>query len=200
MLVACMLLGQRSRSFRSIEIFIVFALWLCLFDKFTSFLVQIMRGLCVMQHFQAKGEKSRLQKSFKVKVPWVFWSFSHVSSNPIGLIYFTWATYTIHEETIWHTAFFGQEVKVQGHFGHLKFLLCLLHGSVLIWPFRLIHSIETPSKIDPQWNKLHWMSSCIFHTHFWGAVGCEWGTTSVYFGITYVCAVLSVLAVGPQYQ
>ena len=40
------------------------------------------------------------------------------------------------------------------------------------------------------------------HTVCWSAVGCEWGTTSVYFGITYVCFIpsrLPVFAVEPQY-
>ena len=33
---------------------------------------------------------------------------------------------------------------------------------------------------------LYWRSRCNFHTVSWGAVGCEWATTSVYFEITYV--------------
>ena len=37
-----------------------------------------------------------------------------------------------------------------------------------------------------QWNMLYWRSRCNLHTVRWGAVGCEWVTSSVYFGFTYV--------------
>ena len=43
---------------------------------------------------------------------------------------------------------------------------------------------------------------CNFYTVGWGVVGCEWGTISVHFRITYVCSIpriLLVFAVGPQY-
>ena len=56
--------------------------------------------------------------------------------------------------------------------------------------------------VDPQWNIWYWGSKWNLHTICWSAVGCEWGTTSVYFGITYVCFIhsrLSVFAVEPQY-
>ena len=72
-------------------------------------------------------------------------------------------------------------------------------GSVLVQ----IHSTETHSTVDPQWNILYWGSKWNLHTVCWSAVGCEWGTTSVYFGITYVCYILSrhpVYTVEPQYQ
>ena len=48
----------------------------------------------------------------------------------------------------------------------------------------------------------YWGSKWNFHTVCWSAVGCEWGTTSVYFGIIYVCFIpsrLPVFAVEPQY-
>ena len=64
------------------------------------------------------------------------------------------------------------------------------------------HSVESPSIVDPQWNIWYWGSKWILHTVCWSAVGCEWGTTSVYFGITYVCFIpsrLPVFAVEPQY-
>ena len=54
----------------------------------------------------------------------------------------------------------------------------------------------------PQWNIWYWGSKWNLHTVCWSAVGCEWGTTSVYFGITYVCFIpsrLPVFAVEPQY-
>ena len=62
-----------------------------------------------------------------------------------------------------------------------------------------MHSVETPSMVEHQWNILHWGSRWILITVRWGAVGSEWRTTSVYFGITCVCLIsriLSVFAVG----
>ena len=50
-----------------------------------------------------------------------------------------------------------------------------------------IHSVESPSMVDPQWNIWYWGSKWNLHTVCWSAFGCEWGTTFVYFGITYVC-------------
>ena len=64
------------------------------------------------------------------------------------------------------------------------------------------HSVESPSMVDPQWNIWYWGSKWNWHTVCLSAVGCEWGTTSVYFGITYVCFIpsrLPVFAVEPQY-
>ena len=66
----------------------------------------------------------------------------------------------------------------------------------------LIHSVESPSMVDPQWDIWYWGSKWNLHTVCWSAVGCEWGTTSVYFGITYVCFIptrLPVFAVEPKY-
>ena len=57
------------------------------------------------------------------------------------------------------------------------------------------HSVESPSMVDPQWNIWYWGSKWNLHTVCWSAVGCEWGTTSVYFGITYVCFIPSRLPV-----
>ena len=72
------------------------------------------------------------------------------------------------------------------------------------WLIALIsHSVETPSVLDPQWNILYWGSKWIVITVCRGAFGCEWGTISVYFGITYVWFVpirFPVFAVEPQYQ
>ena len=65
-----------------------------------------------------------------------------------------------------------------------------------------MHSIESPSTVDPQWDIWYWGSKWNLHTVCWSAVGCEWGTTSIYFGITYVCFIpsrLPVFAVEPQY-
>ena len=64
------------------------------------------------------------------------------------------------------------------------------------------HNVESPSMVDPQWNIWYWGSKWNLHTVCWSAVGCEWGTTSVYFGITYVCFIprrLPVFAVELQY-
>ena len=71
------------------------------------------------------------------------------------------------------------------------------------WNLPLCHSVKNASMVDPQWDILYWGSKWIFITVSWSGVGCEWGTTSVYFGITYVCFILSRLptfAVEPQYQ
>ena len=57
--------------------------------------------------------------------------------------------------------------------------------------------------VDTQWNIWYWGSKWNLHTVCWDAVGCEWGTASVYFGITYVCFIpsrLPVFAAGPQYR
>ena len=40
--------------------------------------------------------------------------------------------------------------------------------------------------VEPQSNMLYWGSQCNFQTVSWKSVDCEWGTASVYFGITYV--------------
>ena len=64
------------------------------------------------------------------------------------------------------------------------------------------HNVESPSMVDPQWIIWYWRSKWNLHTVSWDAVGCEWVTTSVYFGITYVCFIpsrLPVFAVEPQY-
>ena len=64
------------------------------------------------------------------------------------------------------------------------------------------HSVESPSMVDPQWDIRYWGSKWNLHTDCWSVVGCEWGTTSVYFGITFVCFIPSrhpVVAVEPQY-
>ena len=86
-------------------------------------------------------------------------------------------------------------VNVLDKINHIAMRLELYHKNV-------IHSIESPSMVDPQWNIWYWGSKWNLHTVCWSAVGCEWGTTSVYFGITYVCffpSRLPVFAVEPQY-
>ena len=73
-------------------------------------------------------------------------------------------------------------------------------GTNPMW--KTVHSFEPPSMVDPQWDIWYWGSKWNLHTVCWSAVGCEWGTTSVYFGITYVCFIpsrLPVFAVEPQY-
>ena len=93
-------------------------------------------------------------------------------------------------------------------YGSKKDPMFLLHGYLFEkigcthswWP--LSHSVESPSMVDPQWNIWYWGSKWNLHTVCWSAVGCEWGKTSVYFGITYVCFIPSripVFAVEPQY-
>ena len=89
--------------------------------------------------------------------------------------------------------------------GTLLIMCTLIHvwTGILKWHHRMnnIHSVESPSMVDPQWDIWYWGSKWNLHTDCWSAVGCEWGTTSVYFGITYVCFIpsrLSVFAVEPQ--
>ena len=79
-----------------------------------------------------------------------------------------------------------------------------IESRIPIYPLSVTrnHSVESPSMVDPQWNIWYWGSKWNLHTVCWSAVGCEWGTTSVYFGITYVCFIpsrLPVFAVEPQY-
>ena len=80
------------------------------------------------------------------------------------------------------------------------------HTTVSRWILFTLHnsrSVESPSMVDPQWNIWYWGSKWNLHTVCWDVVVCEWGTTSVYFGITYVCFIpsrLSVFAVEPQYR
>ena len=54
-----------------------------------------------------------------------------------------------------------------------------------------MHGVETSTRPSVEYIVLKWN----LHTVCWDAVGCEWGTTSVYFGITYVCFILSRLPV-----
>ena len=58
-----------------------------------------------------------------------------------------------------------------------------------------MHSVESPSRVDPQWNILYWGCKWNLHTVCCDAVGCEWGTISVYFEMTYVCFIPSRLPV-----
>ena len=85
-----------------------------------------------------------------------------------------------------------------------KIFLLILIGFLVVVLLRTSenHSVESPSMVDPQWNIWYWGSKRNLHTVCWSAVGCEWGTTCVYFGITYVCFIpsrLHVFAVEPQY-
>ena len=41
----------------------------------------------------------------------------------------------------------------------------------------VVHSVETPSIVDPQSNMLYWGPRCYFHTASWDAVGCEWAVS-----------------------
>ena len=68
--------------------------------------------------------------------------------------------------------------------------------------FRSI-ALKPPHTVDPQRNTLYWEAKWNLHTVCWGAVGCEWGTTSFLFGITYVFFIFSripVFNVEPQNQ
>ena len=99
-----------------------------------------------------------------------------------------------------------------GSFSPFRIPYCIILVHPYHYPLRNIvnrqtgasstHNVESPSTVDPQWDIWYWGSKWNLHTVNWSAVGCEWGTTSVYFGITYVCFIpsrLPVFAVEPQY-
>ena len=96
-------------------------------------------------------------------------------------------------------------LAVQGKcfiFLRFDYLHCLCQEMLKMPACLFYHSVESPSMVDPQWNIWYWRSKGNLHTVCWSADGCEWGTTSVYFGITYVCFIpsrLPVFAVEPQY-
>ena len=82
---------------------------------------------------------------------------------------------------------------------YLQYLFIHYSPNIVVWllvisvfttdgrPWQIGHSVEAPSMVDHQWNILYWGSGWIFQTVCWGEVGCEWGTTIAYFGITCVC-------------
>ena len=96
----------------------------------------------------------------------------------------------------WHLAclrYADMGRSIRGCWGQVTELLLILWRQ---------HSVEFPSTADPQWDIWYWGSNWNLHTVCWSVVGCEWGTTSVNFGITYVCFIpsgLPVFAVEPQY-
>ena len=120
---------------------------------------------------------------------------SHFVSNP-GIC---WAEDQIHNAVTPHVAYAILSIPCLLMPWHLRSQGISRHGMDQIsWN---IHSIESPSMVDPQWNIWYWGSKWNLHTVCWDAVGCEWGTTSVYFGITYVCFIPSRLpffAVSPS--
>ena len=99
---------------------------------------------------------------------------------------------------------------IEVHHWCLLYSILLMHSSncnchIRRWLCRRFrhHSVESPSMVDPQWNIWYWGSKWNLHTVCWDAVGCEWGTTSVYLGITYVYFIpsrLPVFTVEPQYR
>ena len=65
------------------------------------------------------------------------------------------------------------------------------------------HGVGTPGVVDPQRIMLYWRSRYIFYIVCWGAGGCEWGTTSVYFGNSCVCFIprmIPAFIVRPQHR
>ena len=64
------------------------------------------------------------------------------------------------------------------------------------------HSVENPRIYSVEYIVLR-VQVKFACTVCWGVVGCDWGTTCVYFGIIHVCLILSrlpVYTVEPQYQ
>ena len=115
--------------------------------------------------------------------------------------------YLAYFRSLWHTWVGGlkaEETKLQCvSKGVTYFLHEAIHRYNVLCICAYLHNVESPSMVDPQWNIWYWGSKWNFHTVCWGSVGCEWGTTSVYFGITYVCfspSRLPVVAVESQYR
>ena len=112
----------------------------------------------------------------------------------------------IPDATIFHCTFY-KRLRTLIDFTTLNTYISSIHvilctDKALI-SYRLGHSVQSPSMVDPQWNIWYWGSKWNLHPVCWDAVGCEWGTTSVYFGITYVSFIpsrLPVFAVEPQYR
>ena len=101
---------------------------------------------------------------------------------------------------IWQNRWCDQWAVLEPTMGHMERHAYNL--AILWYLYSDKHSVESPSMVDPQWNIWYWGSKWNLHTVCWSAVGCEWGTTSVYFGITYVSFIpsrLPVFAVEPQY-
>ena len=67
----------------------------------------------------------------------------------------------------------------------------LLHAVAIKSPVRW----DVPKVERSENRNQNWGSKWNLHTVCWSAVGCEWGTTSVYFGIAYVCFIPSRLPV-----
>ena len=65
---------------------------------------------------------------------------------------------------------------------HLVKMQITLYSWYIIMKYRHVrrppHSVENPNTVDPQWIILYWGSKWNLHTVCWGAVGCEWGTTT----------------------
>ena len=64
-------------------------------------------------------------------------------------------------------------------------------------------ALKSPNMVDPQVEYIVLRAKWIFQAVCWGVAGFEWGRTSVYFRITYVCFIpgrLPVFAVSSQYQ
>ena len=110
-----------------------------------------------------------------------------------------------------HNAIFILMHMIHAIFRYTEFLKSKLRLMIIVYTgqvmklrlscYLVLHSVESPSMVDPQWDIWYWGSKWNLHTVCWSAVGCEWGTTSVYFGITYVCFIpsrLPVFAVEPQ--
>ena len=65
---------------------------------------------------------------------------------------------------------------------HLVKIQITLYSWYIIMKYRHVrrplHRVENPNTVDPRWNRLCWGSKWNLHTVCWGAVGCEWGTTT----------------------
>ena len=108
------------------------------------------------------------------------------------LLWLLWTKNTVQYRLLRHCMFWCKvwnSIKHKIHLYHTKLWRYVGHMIYIC----SVHSVESPSMVDPQWNIRYWGSKWNLHTVCWDAVGCEWGTASVYFGITYVCFIPSRL-------
>ena len=90
------------------------------------------------------------------------------SSVPISPIHFICSTQTIHNKTMCHAPFPGQQIKGQVHPGLAKFLVCPLRGSVSIWQLHILFDAHTTHE------------GTLCHAPLWGQKSRWHGSVEVY--------------------
>ena len=85
--------------------------------------------------------------------------------------------------------------KLSNHLSNSTYNIMALRHSRILWRQLIrLHSVESPSMVDPQWNIWYWGSKWNLHRVCWSAVACEWG-----HNLCLLPSRLSVFAVEPQY-